>query len=134
MANVVSTQFLLDGTRNAVVKFQGVLDTSDVALQTIADPATMQGIDFSGAVKASNFRIKKIQYDVEDGLAVNLLWDATADVPIMTLTGRGTFKNEVFGGIVSNAGAGNTGKILASTRGWSGTKAFVIELELVKTQ
>ena len=136
MANVVTTQILLDGPRNTVIKVVGVLDTSDQASMVIADPATLAGIDNTGLLKAQKLVIKRLSHNVEDSLAVYLNWDATAPVQIDMLTGRGHQDFQKVGGLWNNAGAGVTGKILLSTQGWvvAAILSFTLELELIKTQ
>ena len=134
MANTFSTQLLRDGPRNTVIKVEGILDTSDLALTVIADPAVLQSIDFNNVIKASKLRILDCSYSIQDTLTVNLLWDATTPVRIGELTGRGDLKSRLFGGFVNNAGAGVTGKILMSTSGWSTIKSFWFVLELIKQQ
>ena len=57
MANVVSTQILEDGERNAVVKITGVLDTSNVSATTIVDPANYSPVP-------TQFRIDQIDYSL----------------------------------------------------------------------
>lgn len=136
MANSITTQLLLDGPRNAIIKFEGVLDTADFTNFTVADPAILTGIDNTGFLKARNFRIDDIQFVVEDLLSINLFWDATTPVRIEEFVGRGHAKYHPFGGLVTNAGAGNTGKITASSQGASAGPilSFSLILKLVKTQ
>ncbi len=134
MANATAIQVLLDGPRNAVVKFTGVLDTSDLASMTVVDPALLGGIDNTGTLKATTLRINKILHNIEDGLSVNLFWDATTPVSIEELTGRANPCYEDFGGLLNNSGAGRTGKITATTEGWTGIKSFSLILEMVKAQ
>lgn len=135
MANLLETQVLLDGPRNVVVKVVGVLDTSDVANTVIADPALMAGIDSSGAQKALKLRLKEIEFTIEDGLAVNLLWDATTPVLIASYHGRGENCYNDFGGLNNNAGVGVNGKVLLNTEGWAaGTRSFTLVLRFIKTQ
>lgn len=131
MANVTSIQTLVDGPRNVVIKYDGILDTSDVSLTTLLDPALLSAMDANGTL-ATKLRIDKIFFDVEDGLAVYLYWDATTDVRIVELAGRGRMDATKYGGLTNNAGAGNTGKILVATQGWSGTLSFTLILECVK--
>lgn len=127
MANVTSTQVLVDGARNAVIKFEGILDTSDLGSTVVVDVSALDGAP-------SKVRIDKIQYSIEDTLTVNLLWDATADVRIAQLTGVGEFCAAQFGGLQNNAGAGVTGDVLATTQGWSaaGILSFSLILHCVK--
>ena len=134
MANVTSSQVLLDGHRNCVIKFEGILDTSDLASTVIADPATLVGMDNTGTVKATDLIVDRIQFSVEDTLECRLAWDATTPVRMVELQGRGTEKYERFGGLSNNSGAGRTGKILLSTQGWAAaaTVSFTLILSMKK--
>lgn len=136
MANSLTTEVLVDGPRNAVIKITGVLDTSNLAATVIADPSTMQGIDNTGFLKAASFQITGLDYSIQDGIAVVLYWDATTPVVAETLNGRGCLppSRNRYGGIVNNAGAGKTGKILIATTGWTALVNFSLILELVKVQ
>lgn len=135
MANVVTTQIVNDGPRFTILRIVGVLDTSDQAALVIANPATLVGMDNTGALKAATFRVEKVEYSIEDLLAVNLFWQATAPVQFMALTGRGEFCDKDFGGIPNDAlAAGKTGSIQLSTTGWVGTKRFTLVIRLVKVQ
>ena len=132
MANTTSIQILNDGPRNVVVKFDGLLDTSELGTTTIVDPALLSDMNING-VKASKLRINKIVYDIEDTLDLELFWDAATPVRIWNLVGRGKVDMHRTGGINNNA-VNPTGKITASTQGWAaGTiLSFSVVLELVK--
>ena len=135
MANSVQTQILEDGDRNVVVKLVGILDTSNVSLTTLLDPATLTSVNTSGlnSQKAETLAIKKVTFDIEDGLAVNLYWDADSDVPIWRFTGRAMANAEFIGFLQNNAGAGKTGKILYDTDGYSsGVLSFSLLIECIK--
>lgn len=125
MANVTSLQTLLDGVRKAVIKFEGILDTSDLGSTVVVDASALQGAP-------TKVRVDRIQYSVEDGLSVNLLFDATTDVRVLQLNGQGTIDGNPFGGFPNNAGTGVTGDILATTTGHSGTMSFTVILECTK--
>ena len=135
MANSVQIQTLVDSERNLVVKLVGLLDTSNVSLTDLIDPATVASVNASGlnSQKPTKVAIKKVTYDVEDGLAVNLYWDATADVPIWRFVGRGFVMGEHIGFLQNNAGAGVTGKVLYDTDGYSsGSLSFSLLIECIK--
>jgi hypothetical protein len=135
MANSVQIQTLVDSERNLVIKLVGVLDTSNVSLATLIDPALLASIDSTGlnARKPSKVAIKKVTYDVEDGLAVNLYWDATTDVPIWRFVGRGFVMAEHFGFLQNDAGTGVNGKVLYDTDGYAtGTISFSLLIECIK--
>lgn len=137
MANSTSIQTIVDGPRNVVVKFEGILDTSNLSSTTIIDPALLSDMVDNTKQKASQLRIDKISYDVEAGLEVNLFWDATTPVRILPLVGFEEMKTKRFGGLQNNAGAGKTGKITATTTSntaVSGTNilSFSVVLECTK--
>jgi hypothetical protein len=137
MANSTSIKIVQDGPRNVIVKFEGVLDTSDLTSTTVLDPALLADMDIWG-IKATKLRIQKIQYSIEDTLSVNLFWDATTPIRIEELVGRGKMEYYKFGGLAplpsESGSAGWTGKITATTQGWaaSGVLSFSIILECVK--
>jgi hypothetical protein len=67
------------------------------------------------------------------GMAVNILWEATADVPTLVLaSGQSTFDFTKMQ-IPNNAGAGKNGDILFSTIGASTGDTYTIILEMVKS-
>lgn len=135
MANVTSVQTLVDSERNLVVKLVGILDTSNVSLSTLIDPALVAAVNASGlnSQQPARVAIKKVNYDIEDGLAVNLYWDATTDVPIWRFTGRGCVDAKHFGFLQNNAGAGVNGKVLYDTDGYSsGVLSFSLIIECIK--
>lgn len=137
MANIVNIQTIIDGPRNTVIKIVGILDTSDLATTVLADPALLSGIDNTGAVKAQRLRVKNLLYNVEDGLAIYLNWDATVPVLLEQMTGRGNLCFDHFGGLPNNAAApGNLGVITIATQGWAAlsTLSFSLVIELIKQQ
>jgi hypothetical protein len=128
MANSLTSQTIEDGPRNTIFKYVGVLDTSDVSVTAIIDPANFVPIPTA-------FRIDTIWYNVEEGLSVRLYWDADADVYIDTFDGSSTADyHKRFGGLTNNAGTGVTGKINLSTEGWASTGVyhFTLVFHLVK--
>jgi hypothetical protein len=131
MTNSVTFQTLEEGPRNIIVKAAGVLDTSDYSLSTFISMASSnQG---GKGPTPTQVRIDHIDYSVSDQLEVQLWWDATSDVIILPLAGRGRMSFWNFGGLVNNAGAGKTGDVLIKTTGYtSGTQVFSIILECVK--
>lgn len=132
MANVTAIQTIIDGPSNVVIKLTGLLDTSDVSLADLIDPAALSAMDNNTGRLSNKLRINKITYNTEDLLAVNLFWDATTDVSIGNFVGRGEMDFTKFGGLIDNSGSGRTGKILYSTTGWSGVLSFVVILECTK--
>ncbi len=135
MANSVQIQTLVDSERNLVVKLVGILDTSNVSLADLIDPALVAAVNASGlsSQQPTKVAIKKVTYTIEDGLSVNLYWDATTDVPIWRFVGRGKVMGEQIGFLQNNAGAGVTGKIVYDTDGYtSGSLSFSLLIECIK--
>lgn len=208
MANSVTTQLLQDGPRNVIVKFEGVLDTSDLAATgtlgtaatgattsgspnitftaggltpvqgqfvtgtgipsgtyivsfttttavlsanatatntgltftltagniVVVDPSALSILDYFQNRYATKLAIKKITYNVEDNLSINLFWDATTPVRIEEIVGRGKMDHMKSQPLQNNAGTGVTGRILAASQGWaaSGVLSFSMIIELIK--
>jgi hypothetical protein len=65
MANSVQIQTLVDSERNLVVKLVGLLDTSNVSLATLIDPALVAAVNASGlnSQQPTKVAIKKVTYD-----------------------------------------------------------------------
>jgi len=135
MANVTSIQILEDGDRNVIVKLVGKLDTSNAALATLLDPATLASVNASSMnpQKATSLAIESVVFDIQDGCIVGLYWDATVDVPIWYFSGRDKMNMDFTGFLQNNAGAGKTGKILYDTAGYTtGTQYFTMVVQCIK--
>lgn len=119
MANVTAIQTYVDGDRNVVVKATGVLDTSNVAKATL--------VDVSALVPAvDRLALRKVWFSVQAPLAVNLYWDATTDVQLVSLSGTGHFEMKE-APIPDNAGSARTGDVLYETTGWAtGTWTYTL--------
>lgn len=125
MADAVSSQTILDGAKNAVIKLTNLSDGTGEAAVLKVDVSTL-----SGAPGGVN--IKRITYDVS-GMVVTLLWDATTDVRIVDLgSNTGVLDFSEFGGLPNNGGAGVTGDILLTTTGHTAGDSYSIILELTK--
>lgn len=137
MAFALATQTLIDGPRNTVVKVTGDV-TAAVAQTTLIQPASFTSMNpgMSGSFSALFMRIDRIEYSITDGAIVQLLWNATTDVPIVELYGRGKVEARWFGGLQNNAGAGNTGNIdiavIASGAAFPTDASIMLIIHLVK--
>lgn len=124
MADAVSSQTILDGPRNAVIKFTNTSDGTGEAAVLKVDVSGLSGAPAS-------VTITKIHYSVA-GMVVRLLWDANADVTIVDLQGDGCLCCEGFGGLTNNGGAGVTGDILLTTVGHTANDSYTIIIEMKK--
>ena len=137
MANSIITTILQDGPRNTRIKVTGILDTSDLAYTVIANPATLSFVDQPRGLRATQLRVNKIDYDVEDGLDVRVLWGNTvpANAPLLyDFVGRGMVDNDRYNDWNNTQAAGFDGTIAIATQGWStgGIYEFSLTFTLVK--
>lgn len=126
MADAVSSQTLVDGERNVVMKFTNLSDGTGESAVLKVDVSSLNG-------SPSSVSIERITYSVS-GMNVTLLWDATTDVRIVELGGNtGVMDFTSFGGLQNNAGVGVTGDILLTTTGHSSGDSYSIILEMKKS-
>ena len=133
--NILPIQLLNDGYRNATFKISGWVNAADISGYTIVDPSTLSQIDAQGTIPKT-VRVKRINFDIQDGIQVDLIWEGTSSTSLWECTGRGEIKAKTFGGIIDNATT-PTGKITATSIGGSATTtntSFTVVLELVKYQ
>lgn len=123
-ADTVSSQTLIDGTRNVVMKFTNVSGGDGESAVTKVDVSALNGAP-------TRVKITKVHYSVA-GMVATLLWDADTDVRIMDLQGDGCFDATGFGGLINNAGTGVTGDIKLTTTGHTSGDSYSIILEMAK--
>lgn len=131
MADTVTSQTVFDGERMAVLKFTNVSDGTGESAVLKVDVSALAA---NAAGKACDgVTLDRIHASIK-GMSVNVLWDATADVPAVILApGMYTFKHGSTVQLPNNAGAGKTGDILFSTIGTTSGATYSIVLEMVKT-
>lgn len=126
MVDTVTSQTLVDGPRNAVLKFTNLSDSTGEAAVTKVDVSALSG-------SPSAVSIQKIEYSTR-GMGVDILWDATADVIAHSLEsdGSGCLDFRDIGGIQNDAGSGKTGDINFTTQGATANDSYTITLHLKK--
>ena len=134
MANSLVVKTELDGPGITILSVTGLLDTSDISSTTLIDAANLEPMDPILKNLAAGLGVSRIEFDIEDGLIVNLYFEASPTSELIKpLTGRGKFEMHRFGW-QRCLNAGKTGKILISTQGFTagGTFTFGITLYLRK--
>lgn len=124
MADTVTSQVLFNGDKRLVMAFTNVSDgTGESAVTKVA-----------AATYGTNVVIERIHY-VTNGMAVQILWDATTDVLawICPQDREGTFDFTRFGGLQNNGGSGVTGNIQFTTVGHTANDSYAIILEMRKS-
>ena len=131
MADAVTTQTIIDGERNCVMKFTNVSDGTGESAVAKVDVSALASN--SAGTACSEVRVMRISHAIV-GMSVQLFLDATSNVLLMELAessnGHMDFKD--FGGLSNNAGSGKTGDILFTTKGHSSGDTYSIVLEMIK--
>ena len=131
MADTVTTQTIIDGERNCIMKFTNVSDgTGESAVAKVDVSALSSNSDGKAC---SEVRIMRVSHAIV-GMSVQLFFDATTNVLLMELaeSSNGHMEFKEFGGIPNNAGSGKTGDVLFTTKGPSSGDTYSIVLEMVK--
>ena len=131
MADAVTTQTIIDGERNCVMKFTNVSDGSGESAVAKVDVSALAAN--ANGTACSEVRIMRVSHAI-DGMSVQLFFNASTNVLAMELAessnGHMDFKD--FGGIPNNAGSGKNGDILFTTKGHSSGDTYSITLEMTK--
>ena len=131
MADAVTSQTIIDGERNCVMKFTNVSDGTGESAVAKVDVSALASN--SAGTACSEVRVMRISHAIV-GMSVQLFFDATSNVLLVELaeSSNGHMEFEDFGGIPNNAGSGKTGDILFTTKGHSSGDTYSIVLEMVK--
>lgn len=133
MANVVDRQITLDGYKNAVVKWTGVLDTSDVSIVPALALSELLGNDPSATLVG--LRLVFAEWSMGNGIEVVMSWDGMNPQQILPLAGRGRVAASSYGGFSPDmTRMGYNGSINLTTNGFipSVPQTFTIVLEFNK--
>jgi hypothetical protein len=120
MADTVTTQVLVNNTRNYVVKLTNLSDGTGESLVTKIAASSTFGV---------HAKLWTVDYDVS-GMTVQMFWKGTPNQPIGVFAGYATKGIEAgrFGGIWNNASS-PTGDVLLSTIGAAANSSYLLILE-----
>lgn len=131
MADAVTSQTIIDGERNCVMKFTNVSDGTGESAVAKVDVSALASN--AAGVACSEVRVLRVSHAIV-GMSVQLFLNATSNVLLVELAessnGHMDFKD--FGGRPNNAGSGKNGDILFTTKGHSSGDTYSITLEMVK--
>ena len=131
MADAVTSQTIIDGERNCVMKFTNVSDGTGESAVAKVDVSALSS---NSAGKAcSELRIMRVSHAIV-GMSVQIFFNASTNVLAMELaeSSNGHMDFKSFGGMPNNAGSGKNGDILFTTKGHSSGDSYSIVLEMVK--
>ena len=131
MADAVTSQTIIDGERNCIIKFTNVSDGSGESAVTKVDVSALTSN--AAGVACSEVRVMRVSHAIV-GMSVQMFLNATANVLLMELaeSSNGHMDFQDFGGLPNNAGDGKNGDILFTTKGHSSGDTYSITLEMVK--
>lgn len=121
MADAVSVQTIVNGSRSLVVK-----------LCSLSDGTGESAVNKVDVAAGTALSLVRVWYNVF-GMNVGLFWDATTDDKIMDLQGAGFMDFSHFGGVPNNQSTGFTGDVFLTTTGHSSGDSYAIVLEFKKT-
>jgi hypothetical protein len=127
MADAVTSQTLVDGKRNVVMKFTNISDATGETAVTKVDVSALSG-------SPTEVAIERIIAST-NGMGVSILWDADTDVPAFVLGANESaseYDFRCFGGLINNAGTGVTGDINFTTIGAGASDTYTIILHMTK--
>ncbi len=131
MADAVTSQTIIDGERNCVMKFTNVSDGTGESAVAKVDVSALAAN--SEGTACSEVRVMRVSHAIV-GMSVQLFLNASTNVLLVELAessnGHMDFKD--FGGLPNNAGSGKNGDILFTTKGHSSGDTYSITLEMVK--
>ena len=125
----ITTQILNDNQLNTVVKIDGTLTAEQGSAVTIVTASSLFG-------SPTNLKVKRIVYNVKNGLTVNLFWDGGTPATLLNCSQQGEFAIDGADGhvLITNNAATPNGNITLTTTGYVATTSdrFTIVLELIK--
>lgn len=125
MPDAVTSQVLVDGERNYVIKLTNLSDGTGESVVKKVDLSTMHPVPTS-------VRLESIQGDIF-GMEVELLWEASTNVNIMKLGDSRVYIGlEETGGIPNTKAAGWTGNVLLTTTDASAGDSYSLVLHFKK--
>ena len=131
MADAVTSQTIIDGSKTAVLKFTNVSDGSGESAVTKVDVSALSSNSIGQSCTGAS--IQKIWWQCI-GMKVQILFDATSDVLAIELgeNQSGYHDYSHFGGIPNNAGSGKTGDIQFTTVGHSSGDTYTVIIQVAK--
>ena len=131
MADAVTSQTIIDGERNCVMKFTNVSDGTGESAVAKVDVSALAAN--AAGVSCSEVRVMRISHAIV-GMSVQVFLNASSNVLLMELaeSSNGHMDFRDFGGLPNNAGSGKTGDVLFTTKGHSSGDTYSIVLEMVK--
>lgn len=118
MADAVSSQTLVDGPRNTVIKYTNLSDGTGESGVTKVDASTLEG-------SPTNIKIDGVWFNCS-GMSVQVDWDGGTPATALILADEGAWDFRCFGGIQNNAGSPNNDITFTTGNASSGDSYTII--------
>jgi len=130
MANVLTSQTILDGERLAIIKVTGYIDTAETNVVKV----NVANLSSHGGQACTGCKLNRV-WSQTHGCEVEMLWEATTPLMIITIPQNNNYHLDYssFGGIPNNSGTGKTGNITFTTLDVSAGDAYSVVMEVIKT-
>lgn len=131
MADAVTSQTLIDGPTQAVMKFTNISDgTGESAVKKVDVSALSTNTNGDACTEVT---IERIWWQCI-GMKVQILFDASTDAFCIELgeNQSGDHDYTYFGGLTNNAGSGKTGDVMFTTVGHTSADTYTIILQMRK--
>ena len=131
MADTVTSQTLIDGPKQAVMKFTNVSDGSGESAVVKVDVSALS--DSVDGDTCTGVVIERIWWQCI-GMKVQILCNASSNVFCIELgeNQSGSHDYSSFGGLTNNAGSGKDGDLLFTTVGASSADTYTVILDMRK--
>ena len=131
MADAVTSQTLINGPKQAVMKFTNVSDGSGESAVVKVDVSALS--DSVDGDTCTGVVIERIWWQCI-GMKVQILWNASSNVFCIELgeNQSGSHDYSSFGGLTNNAGSGKDGDLLFTTVGASSADTYTVILDMRK--
>ena len=131
MADAVTSETLLDGPSDLVMRFRNVSDGSGEAAVAKVDASALSTDVHGNAV--SSVTIERIWWNTV-GMSAELFWNASSNISArkIKIDSEGYSDYKDFGGLINNAGSGVNGDVLLTTTGHTSGDTYDIILSMKK--
>lgn len=126
MVDAVSSQTIINGARNLIIKLTNESDGTGESGVTKVD-----GTSTTFNAPGLHLKVARIIYDVK-GMQVRIQWNASSPTDMWIASGFGTMDFTYFGGLPNPANSGADGKINFTTVGAANGANYTITLEMLK--
>jgi len=132
MVDLVTSQTIQDGPRNAIMKFTNVSDNTGESDVVKVDVSGLTVQPRTGAA-CTSVTVAGIQFSTHN-MSVTIEFDATVNTLIATLPENYSdyLDFSAFTGIPNNSASGKTGDIVFSTNGAAAGDTYMVVLTLIK--